>query len=146
MPGHEHEPGHRHKGRAARQRRHVSLGAAHGCLEVPSDRDLREPPRAPYVDLAHRVALFYSFALLLVATFVQLSGFSETVNLIAAGAMAFYFYAATAGYAWYGHQQDTDNQFRDAPRRLHIFMYTLIFAEIGGWLILIAGFLDRQVF
>jgi hypothetical protein len=99
-----------------------------------------------YVDLAHRAALFYSFALLLVATFVQLSGFSEAVNLIAAGAMAFYFFAATAGYAWHGYRQDTDNQFRDAPRRLHSFMYTLIFAEIGGWLVLVAGFLDRQVF
>jgi hypothetical protein len=29
----------------------------------------------PYVDTAHRAALLYSFALLLVATFVQLSGF-----------------------------------------------------------------------
>lgn len=99
-----------------------------------------------YVDTAHRVALFYSFALLLIATFVQLSGFSEAVNLIAAGAMAFYFFAATAGYAWHGYRRDTDNQFRDAPQWLHVFMYTLIIAEIGGWLILLAGFLDQQVF
>ena len=31
-----------------------------------------------YVDMAHRTALLYSFALLLIATFVQLSGFSES--------------------------------------------------------------------
>ncbi len=100
----------------------------------------------PYVDIAHRVALFYSFALLLIATFVQLSGFSERVNLLAAGAMAFYFFAATAGDALHGYRRDTENQFRDPARGLPPFMITLIVAEIGGWLVLVAGFLDGQVF
>lgn len=100
----------------------------------------------PYVDIAHRAGLFYSFALLLIATFVQLSGFSELVNLLAAGAMAFYFFAATAGYALHGYRRDTENQFRNPVRGLHAFMITLIVAEIGGWLVLVAGFLDGQVF
>jgi hypothetical protein len=100
----------------------------------------------PYIDIAHRAALLYSFALLLVATFVQLSGFSELVNLLAAGALAFYFFAATIGYALHGYRRDTDNQFRDPVRGLHGFMIALIAAEIGGWLVLIAGFLDGQVF
>jgi len=53
----------------------------------------------PYVDTAHRAALLYSFALLLVATFVELSGWSTLVNLLAAGAMAFYFFASVASHA-----------------------------------------------
>jgi|SRR5580692_5732418 hypothetical protein len=100
----------------------------------------------PYVDIAHRAALLYSFALLLVSTFVQLSGWSELVNLLAAGAMALYFYSAVAGYVLHGWRRDTDNQFRDPVPGTHAFMITLIVAEIGGWLVLIAGFLDRQVF
>lgn len=100
----------------------------------------------PYVDTAHRAALLYSFALLLVATFVELSGWSTAVNLIAAGAMAFYFFAAVAGYAVHGWRQDTDNQFRDPVAGTHAFMLALIVAEIGGWLVLVAGFLDRQIF
>lgn len=100
----------------------------------------------PYVDTAHRAALLYSFALLLVATFVQLSGWSTLINLIAAGAMAFYFYAAVAGYAMRGWKRDTDNQFRDPVPGLNAFMVALIVTEIGGWLVLIAGFLDAQVF
>jgi hypothetical protein len=100
----------------------------------------------PYVDIAHRAALLYSFALLLVATFVQLSGWSELVNLLAAGAMTLYFYAAVASYAMHGWRRDTDNQFRDAVPGTHTLMISLIVAEIGGWLVLIAGFLDRQVF
>lgn len=100
----------------------------------------------PYVDTAHRAALLYSFALLLVATFVQLSGWSVLVNLLAAGAMAFYFYAAVAGYAMHGWRRDTDNQFRDRVPGLSAFMVALIVTEIGGWLVLVAGFLDAQVF
>jgi hypothetical protein len=100
----------------------------------------------PYVDIAHRAALLYSFALLLVATFVQLSGWSELVNLLAAGAMALYFYAAVADYTVHGWRRDTDNQFRDRAPGTRAFMITLIIAEVGGWLVLVAGFLDRQVF
>ncbi len=99
-----------------------------------------------YVDIAHRVALLYSFGLLLIATFVQLSGWSELVNLLAAGAMAFYFFAAVGGYVLHGWRRDTDNQFRDPAPGTHLFMITLIVGEIGGWLVLVAGFLDRQVF
>ncbi|MGH2974251.1 MAG: hypothetical protein ACRDLL_05195 [Solirubrobacterales bacterium] len=100
----------------------------------------------PYTDIAHRAALLYSFALLLVATFVQLSGWGTAVNLIAAGAMAFYFYASVAGYMVHGWRRDTDNQFRRPVRGLQAFMATLIAAEISGWLVLIAGFLDAQIF
>jgi hypothetical protein len=100
----------------------------------------------PYVDTAHRAALMYSFASLLVATFVQLSVWSELVNLLAAGAMIFYFYAAVATYAFHGWQGDRENQFSDPLPGTHLFMVMLIVAEIGGWLVLIAGFLDKQVF
>jgi hypothetical protein len=100
----------------------------------------------PYVDIAHRAALLYSFALLLVATFVELSGWSTAVNLLAAGAMALYFFAAIGGYAVHGWRRDTDNQFRDPVAGTHAFMNTLIVAEIGGWLVLSAGFLEQQIF
>ena len=100
----------------------------------------------PYVDTAHRAALLYSFALLLVATFVELSGWGTVVNLIAAAALAFYFFAAVAGYSVHGWRRDTDNQFRDPVAGTHAFMVNLIVAEIGGWLVLTVGFLDGQVF
>lgn len=99
----------------------------------------------PYVDTAHRAALLYSFALLLVAAFVELSGWSALVNLIAATAMAFYFFAAVAGYAIHGWRRDTTNQFHPPGPGLRPFMATLIAAEIGGWLVLVAGFVDAQI-
>ena len=99
----------------------------------------------PYVDTAHRAALLYSFALLLVATFVELSGWSTLVNLLAAGAMAFYFFGAIAGYADHGWRRDTTNQFHPPTAPMSAFMTTLIAAEIGGWLVLVAGFLNAQI-
>jgi hypothetical protein len=116
-----------------------------GVLKYRQIVESEESVAHPYVDVAHRAALLYSFALLLVATFVELSGWSVLVNLLAAGALALYFFAAVAGYMFHGWRRDTDNQFRDPAGGLHAFMVALIVAEIGGWLVLVAGFLDAQV-
>jgi hypothetical protein len=99
----------------------------------------------PYVDVAHRAALLYSFATLLIAVFVELSGWSQAVNLIAAFALIFFFVAAITGYVIHGWRRDTDNQFRDPVPGTHPFMWALIIAEIGGFAVLLAGFVDAQI-
>lgn len=99
----------------------------------------------PYVDTAHRAALLYSFALGLVAVFVRLSGWGAAVNLIAAGVMAWYFFASVGRYMLLGLQRRTDNQFRDPMAGLALLMAALIISEIGGWLVLLAGFIDKQI-
>jgi hypothetical protein len=99
----------------------------------------------PYIDTAHRAALLYSFATLLVATFVELSAWSTLVNLLAAGALVFFFVAAVVGYMIHGLRRDTDNQFRDPVPGTHSFMVALIAAEIGGFAVLMAGFADAQL-
>ena len=99
----------------------------------------------PYIDTAHRAALLYSFATLLVATFVELSAWSTLVNLLAAGALILFFVAAVVGYMVHGLRRDTDNQFRDPVPGTHGFMVALILAEIGGFAVLLAGFADAQL-
>jgi hypothetical protein len=101
----------------------------------------------PYVDTAHRAALLYSFASLLLATFVELSGFSEAVNLIAAFAVIAFFVGAIGGYTAHGIMRDTENQFREGegPPGLHAFMWALIVAEIAGFSVLLAGFVSEQI-
>jgi hypothetical protein len=99
----------------------------------------------PYVDVAHRAALLYSFATLLIAAFVQLSGWSELVNLLAAGTLVSFFVTAVAGYAWHGWKRDTDNQFREAEPWLHGYMWALILGEIGAFGVLLAGFVSEQI-
>jgi len=100
----------------------------------------------PYVDIAHRAALLYSFATLLVAVFVEFSGWSETVDLIAAFALIFFFVAAIAAYCVAGFKKETDNNFRDPMQAgTHPFMWALISAEIGGFAVLLAGFVEAQI-
>ncbi len=99
----------------------------------------------PYVDTAHRAALLYSFATLLIAAFVEFSGWSETVDLIAALTLIFFFVAAIAGYCWHGAKRDTDNQMRGAGREVHTFMYALILGEVGAFAVLLAGFIEAQI-
>lgn len=102
----------------------------------------------PYVDIAHRAALLYSFATLLVAVFVELSGWSEAVDLVSAGVLYVFFLAAVAGYAFHGWRRDTDNQFRDptpSAAAVHGFMWALIAGEIVAFAVLLAGFVDGQL-
>jgi hypothetical protein len=101
----------------------------------------------PYVDTAHRAALLYSFATLLIATFVELSGWSTAVNLIAAFVVILFFVAAVSGYIWHGFRRDTVNQFREGeePTGLHQFMWALILAEIIGFSVILAGFVSEQI-
>jgi phosphatidylglycerophosphate synthase len=101
----------------------------------------------PYVDTAHRAALLYSFATLLIAVFVELSGWSTAVNLIAAFAVIAFFLGAISGYIYHGARRDTDNQFRqgEEPPGLHPFMWSLIVVEIVGFSVLLAGFVSEQI-
>jgi hypothetical protein len=101
----------------------------------------------PYIDVAHRAALLYSFATLLLAAFVELSGWSEGVNLIAAFSVIAFFVFAVSVYVAHGITHGTDNQFRpgEGPPGLHPFMWALIVVEIAGFSVLLAGFVSEQI-
>src|ERR1700761_8283759 len=83
----------------------------------------------PYVDIAHRAALLYSFATLLIAVFVQLSAWPMWVNLTAAMILVFFFVVAILSYIAHGLKQDTDNQFANPDRALRIGMIALVIGE-----------------
>lgn len=101
-----------------------------------------------YVDIAHRAALLYSFAALLLTVFAALSRWSRNVDLIAAAAPLLFFALAIGSYVVHGVLRDTDNQFLKPHRlgplqlgRHHVagFMWALMVAEIGGFAVLFVG-------
>src|SRR5690242_17735123 len=100
----------------------------------------------PYVDIAHRAALLYSFATLLVAVFVELSAWPTWVNLTAAMVLVLFFVVAIAAYIEHGAKRDTANQFEHPTGALHAGMIALIVGEIGGFAVLLAGFIAGQFF
>jgi hypothetical protein len=99
----------------------------------------------PYVDIAHRAALLYSFATLLIAVFVELSAWPTWVNLTAAMIVVFFFVAAIAGYVSHGLRRDTVNQFENPTRGIEVGMALLIVGEIGGFGVILAGFIGGQL-
>jgi hypothetical protein len=99
----------------------------------------------PYVDIAHRAALLYSFATLLIAIFVELSSWNTLVNLLAAGVLVLFFVASIAIYIYHGWRRDTDNQLRNPVRGTSAFMVALIIGEIGSFIVLLAGFVQAQL-
>lgn len=102
----------------------------------------------PYVDIAHRASLLYSFASLVLAALAWFSVWSDTVNTVAVAAAVLFFALAIASYVLHGWLADTDNQLRSPHRlgartlpamALHGFMGALIVAEIGGVLVVFVG-------
>jgi hypothetical protein len=98
----------------------------------------------PYVDIAHRAALLYSFATLLIAVLVELSAWPTWVNLTAAMVLVFFFLAAIVSYISHWWRRDTTNQFEHADRTMKIEMAALIVGEIGGFAVILAGFIVGQ--
>jgi hypothetical protein len=92
----------------------------------------------------------YSFACLVLAEFARRSVFSATVNAWATAIPIIFFALAILTYAAHGWLNDTDNQLRP-PHRLgkreisgsfvRGYMVALYVGEIGGFLVLFAGFL-----
>lgn len=104
----------------------------------------------PYVDIAHRASLMYSFAALLLAHFASLSQLSPGVEFWAVTFPLLYFASAILTYIAHGALRDTDNQLRKPYKlgetplpTLFIvgYMWTLIAAEIGGFSVLFYGVL-----
>lgn len=93
----------------------------------------------PYVDIAHRTSLLYSFAAILIANFVQISQLSAVVELIATTLLVVYFGLSIAGYMVQGVIKKTENQFKDVSSAIRWFMWTLIVVEICSFVVLFYG-------
>ena len=114
---------------------------------MATDPEARTPV---YVDIAHRTALMYSFAAILLREFVPFSPLSPAATVWAVGLPLLFFGSAIFIYIVHGILRDTDNQLRK-PHKLgsgtlpgaliHAYLWLLIAGEIGGFLVLFGGFL-----
>jgi archaellum component FlaG (FlaF/FlaG flagellin family) len=66
------------------------------------------------------------------------------VNLTAAMVVVFFFVAVIVTYAVHGALRDTTNQFEQPTRTTAISMAALIVGEIGGFAVILAGFIVGQ--
>lgn len=95
-----------------------------------------------YVDIAHRAALTYSFACILLAVFSSVSQLDETIEFYAMLVLVVYFTIAVVSYIGEGIKQKTDNVIAAKSPLISVFMVSLIIAEVGGFIVLFYGMLN----
>jgi hypothetical protein len=101
--------------------------------------------RAPvYVDIAHRNALLFSFACVVLAKLVEYSPFGSTVKTSIVGVPLFYFVMTNIGQIKEGFLNRTDNIFNERNFVTTWFIYGLIIGEVGSIAVLLGGFVYSQ--
>lgn len=104
-----------------------------------------ENHQAPvYVDIAHRASFFYSFACLVIAKLMEFSPFSNFWQILIVAVPLIYFILSVVGYMKLGYLNRTDNQFTERNFITTWFMYGLIAGEIGGFVMILGGFIYTQ--
>lgn len=98
-----------------------------------------------YIDIAHRAAFLYSFAMLVVAKLLEYNPYSPTVQLAATLSILLFLIITIAGYLTHGLKNDTDNLFRERNFTTVWYMYALTIGEIGGLAVIIWGFVETQI-
>lgn len=98
-----------------------------------------------YIDIAHRAAFLYSFAMLVIAKLLEYSPYSETVQLISMSAVLIFFAVTIVGYFSHGIINKTDNLFRERNFSTTWYVYMLAAGEIGGLSVIIWGFISTQL-
>ena len=106
-----------------------------------------EKHEAPmYIDIAHRAALLYAFAALVIAKLLEFSPFSENVQILIGGIPLVYFALTIIGYIKLGLENRETTQFSERNFITTWFMYGLIAGEIGGIALIVGGFIYTQFF
>lgn len=111
----------------------------HGIMTSPNHR------AHPYIDVAHRASLLYSFAALVMAALLYFSPYSLPVQLVITGVPLFFFAAAIAQYFRLGLAGEATNQFRERNFNTTWGMLFLIIGELGGVGAIVWGFITTQL-
>jgi hypothetical protein len=99
-----------------------------------------------YVDIAHRASFFYSFASLVIAKLLEFSPFSFFWQIVIITFPLSYFILTIIGYMKEGYLNKTENMFSERNFVTTWFMYGLIVGEIGGFALILGGYIYTQFF
>ena len=98
-----------------------------------------------YIDIAHRNALLFSFACVVIAKLMEFSPFSPTMQLIITLIPLFYFSLTTINQIKQGFLGRTETIFKERNFSTTWFTYGLIIGEISSILLMIVGYVYTQI-
>jgi len=120
------------------------LGMLIGIIKYQRMLSTAEHLAPVYINIAHRAALLYSFAMLVVAALLEHGNGSLKLQLGATFSLLLFLTLTVFGYLAHGLQNQTDNMFRRRNFITTWYMYFLIVGEIGGLSIILWGFISAQ--
>ena len=97
-----------------------------------------------YVDIAHRNALLFSFACVVIAKLMEFSPFSPKIQIVITGIPLFYFSLTTINQIKEGFAGRTETIFKERNFSTTWFTYGLIVGEIFAISLMIGGFVYTQ--
>jgi hypothetical protein len=98
-----------------------------------------------YIDIAHRNALLFSFACLVIAKLMESSPFSLTMQIVITAIPLFYFSLTTINQIKQGFLGRTETIFKERNFSTTWFTYGLIIGEISSILLMIIGYVYTQI-
>jgi hypothetical protein len=98
-----------------------------------------------YIDIAHRNALLFSFACIVIAKLMEFSPFSPTMQMVITLIPLFYFSLTTTNQTKQGILGRTETIFKERNFSTTWFTYGLIVGEIGSISLMIIGFIYTQL-
>lgn len=104
--------------------------------------EMRRAPnaRAPmYVDIAHRAALMYSFAIAVLALLAALSPLPQSVEIAAIIVDSLFFFIATGTYVLLGIRRTAKTQYHERTFTTGMGTWVLAIAEVGSTAVLVVG-------
>jgi hypothetical protein len=120
------------------------IGMLIGIVKFQRMLNTTEHTAPAYIDIAHRAAFLYSFAMLVIAKLLEYSPYSETIQLGAMGLVLTFLSITIVGYFTHGMRNKTDNLFRERTFSTTWYVYMLTVGEITGLSVIVWGFISTQ--
>ena len=98
-----------------------------------------------YIDIAHRNALLFSFACVVIAKLMEFSPFSMPLQIVITAIPLFYFSLTTINQIKEGAAGRTETIFKERNFSTTWFTYGLIVGEIGAISLMIIGYIYTQL-
>lgn len=98
-----------------------------------------------YVDIAHRAALMYAFASLVLAVMAQFSAWPEVVDTSAVVINLVFFVSAVGSYVAHGWLETEQTQYREANFITTWGTWMLIAGEVGATAVLLTGVATEMI-
>lgn len=115
------------------------VGMATGTWKYIEMRRSAESRAPMYVDIAHRAALLYAFAIGVLALLAALSPLPQWLEISAIVVDSLFFFIATGTYIQLGIRRRARTQYQDRTFTTGAGTWILAVAEIGSTAVLVVG-------